>query len=149
MGESAAVMNMVDTLTGCLARGGCAVVPGLSADHYYFTLAVSIAGGVIAGAASKLEPSGEGGVRWVGIRFRDRCPASRAVGQISLRCCWNLLDEQQLAGGVQPGIPDRVCPQVQLCTPLVPRRLCAAPLGVGRALCTAVGLAGEWTPGRF
>lgn len=62
MGESAAVMNMVDTLTGCLARGGCAVVPGLSADHYYFTLAVSIAGGVIAGAASKLEPSGEGGV---------------------------------------------------------------------------------------
>ena len=58
-GESAAVMNMVDTLTGCLSRGGCTVVPGLSADHYYFTLAVSVAGGVIAGAASKLEPSGE------------------------------------------------------------------------------------------
>ncbi|PRW56026.1 methanol dehydrogenase [Chlorella sorokiniana] len=67
MGESAAVMNMVDTLTGCLARGGCAVVPGLSADHYYFTLAVSLAGGVVAGAASKLEPSGFVQRRWVWV----------------------------------------------------------------------------------
>lgn len=58
-GESAAVMNMMDALSGCLARGGCAVVPGLSLDHYYFTLVTSLAGGVIAGAASRLEPQGE------------------------------------------------------------------------------------------
>lgn len=37
-GESAAVMGALDALTGCLAKGGCAVVPGLSQDHYFFTL---------------------------------------------------------------------------------------------------------------
>lgn len=68
-GEAAAVLNMVDTLSGCLARGGCTVVPGLSWDHYYFTLAVSVAGGVIAGAASKLEPSGGRGVGGWGVGF--------------------------------------------------------------------------------
>lgn len=61
-GEAAVVLQMMDALSGCLARGGCAVVPGLSMDHYAFTLAVSLAGGVVAGAASKLEPYGEQGV---------------------------------------------------------------------------------------
>lgn len=82
-GESAAVMNMMDALTGCLAKGGCFVVPGLTMDHYAFTLALSIAGGVIAGSAAKLEPSGEvapGGRQcpaWVGT---GRCGAHH-------RCC--------------------------------------------------------------
>ncbi|KAL4457453.1 hypothetical protein ABPG75_012318 [Micractinium tetrahymenae] len=66
-GESAAVMNMMDSLTGCLERGGCFVVPGLTADHYAFTLAVSIAGGLIAGSASKLEPYGFVQRRWVWV----------------------------------------------------------------------------------
>ena len=57
-GESAAVLSIVDALTGCLAKGGCAVVPGLSPDHYFFTLGVSMAGGLVAGAACKLEPTG-------------------------------------------------------------------------------------------
>lgn len=57
-GESAAVMGMMDALTGCLAAGGCFAVPGLSADHYFFTLVLSIAGGVIAGSAARIEPQG-------------------------------------------------------------------------------------------
>jgi hypothetical protein len=57
-GESAAVLGALDALTSCLAAGGCAVVPGLTTDHYFFTLAVSVAGGVVAGAAARLEPQG-------------------------------------------------------------------------------------------
>lgn len=66
-GESAAVMGMMGALTGCLERGGCFVVPGLTSDHYAFTLAVSVAGGLIAGAASKLEPYGFVQRRWVWV----------------------------------------------------------------------------------
>ena len=57
-GESAAVLSMMDSLTGCLAQGGCFAVPGLSMDHYLFTLALSVAGGVVAGSAARLEPQG-------------------------------------------------------------------------------------------
>ena len=67
-GESAAVLSIVDALTGCLAKGGCAVVPGLSSDHYAFTLGVSMAGGLVAGAACKLEPTGAA-AGWVGAGF--------------------------------------------------------------------------------
>ena len=52
------MLSIMDALTGCLAKGGCAVVPGLSPDHYFFTLGVSMAGGLVAGAACKLEPTG-------------------------------------------------------------------------------------------
>ena len=52
------VLGAMDALTGCLRRGGCAVVPGLSQDHYFFTLLTSVAGGVVAGAVSRLEPQG-------------------------------------------------------------------------------------------
>lgn len=66
-GESAAVMGMMDSLTTCLAQGGCFAVPGLSLDHYGLTLAMSLAGGVIAGSAVKIEPSGFVQRRWVWV----------------------------------------------------------------------------------
>lgn len=52
------MLSAVDALTVCLRRNGCAVVPGLSEDHYLFTLLTSVAGGVVAGAVSRLEPQG-------------------------------------------------------------------------------------------
>ena len=58
-GESAAVLNTVDALAGCLERpGGCAVVPGLPTDQYKLTLGTSILGGLVAGYASRLQPDG-------------------------------------------------------------------------------------------
>jgi len=54
----------MDALTGCLAKGGCFVVPGLTSDHYALTLAVSVAGGIIAGSAAKLEPQGKNAKTW-------------------------------------------------------------------------------------
>ncbi|PSC68992.1 methanol dehydrogenase [Micractinium conductrix] len=66
-GESAAVMGMMDALTGCLAQGGCFAVPGVSMDHYVLTLATSLAGGIIAGSASKLQPTGFVQRQWVWV----------------------------------------------------------------------------------
>lgn len=44
----------------CLGKpGGCLVVPGVPDEQYYFTLLTSVAGGLVAGFVSKLEPQGE------------------------------------------------------------------------------------------
>lgn len=57
----------------CLGRpNGCVVVPGLPEEQYYFTLITSIAGGLVAGFVSKLEPQGG----WIGGRVRTVCCAS-------------------------------------------------------------------------
>ena len=58
IGESAAVVNMLEALTGCLRQGGCAVVPGLPPGQYFLTLYCAIAGGFVAGFASTLQPEG-------------------------------------------------------------------------------------------
>jgi hypothetical protein len=43
----------------CLERpDGCRVVPGLPIEQYYATLTCSIAGGLVAGFVSKIEPQG-------------------------------------------------------------------------------------------
>jgi hypothetical protein len=61
-GEATALLSAVDVLTTCLAAPeGCAVVPGLPEDQYYFTLGCAIAGGLVAGFVSKIEPQGEEG----------------------------------------------------------------------------------------
>lgn len=58
-GEAAAVTETIDALTTCLRREeGCRVVPGLANDEYYFTLGASIAGGIVAGAAFRIQPQG-------------------------------------------------------------------------------------------
>lgn len=67
-GESAAVMAALDALLGCLEKeDGCLVVPGLSADEYYFTLATSVFGGFVFGFANLLEPSGFVQRKWVWV----------------------------------------------------------------------------------
>lgn len=65
IGESAAVVNMLEALTGCLRKGGCAVVPGLPSGQYFLTLYCAIAGGFVAGFASTLQPEGLVRRRWV------------------------------------------------------------------------------------
>ncbi len=58
-GESAAVQEAVGALTKCLAAPeGCKVVPGLPSDQYFFTLAFSVTGGLIAGFVSRIKPQG-------------------------------------------------------------------------------------------
>lgn len=58
-GESAAVENAINAVTTCLGSPkGCAVVPGLPPNQYWFTFAMSVIGGVIAGFVIKLEPQG-------------------------------------------------------------------------------------------
>jgi len=49
----------MSALTQCLERpDGCRVVPGLPLEQYYATLTCSIAGGLVAGFVSKIEPQG-------------------------------------------------------------------------------------------
>ncbi|KXZ51457.1 hypothetical protein GPECTOR_12g420 [Gonium pectorale] len=65
-GEQTAILNSAAVLMDCLGRpDGCAVVPGLPEEQYYFTLITSVAGGLVAGFVSKLEPQGFVQRRWV------------------------------------------------------------------------------------
>lgn len=58
-GEFSALTNIVGAMEECLEKPeGCKVVPGLPENQYYFTLGTSIAGGLVLGFASKLEPGG-------------------------------------------------------------------------------------------
>lgn len=65
-GEASAVMSVTKTIEECLLKPeGCRVVPGLPIDQFYFTLVLSIAGGLVFGFSSKLEPAGWVQQRWV------------------------------------------------------------------------------------
>eukprot|EP01023_Acetabularia_acetabulum_P004392 TRINITY_DN11835_c0_g1_i2.p1 TRINITY_DN11835_c0_g1~~TRINITY_DN11835_c0_g1_i2.p1 ORF type:complete len:364 (-),score=30.16 TRINITY_DN11835_c0_g1_i2:761-1852(-) len=67
-GETAVVENIVDSIQTCLNRpAGCQVVPGLPENQYYFTLILSIAGGIVCGFVSRLEPQGFVKQRWVWV----------------------------------------------------------------------------------
>lgn len=58
-GESAAVLNSLEAVRTCLRQPeGCTVVPGLTSDEYGFTLLVSAAAGLVAGATVRIEPQG-------------------------------------------------------------------------------------------
>ncbi|GMH42264.1 hypothetical protein BSKO_10183 [Bryopsis sp. KO-2023] len=64
-GELAAITSIVNAVEVCLEKPeGCQVVPGLPMNQYYFTLGTSIAGGIVLGFASKLEPGGFITQRW-------------------------------------------------------------------------------------
>ena len=54
----ATVQDSVTALQTCLIGGGCDVVPGLDSDHYAFTLIMSIAGGLVFGASTRIDPKG-------------------------------------------------------------------------------------------
>ncbi len=50
-GENLAITEAMDTVKGCLTRGGCNVVPGLPREQWILTLITSIVGGLIVGFA--------------------------------------------------------------------------------------------------
>lgn len=50
-GRNNAIVESLETVKGCLTKGGCLVVPGLPKEQWLFTLATSIVGGVILGFA--------------------------------------------------------------------------------------------------
>lgn len=51
-GENNAIVDSLETVTTCLNKGGCLVVPGLPKEQWILTLITSILGGVIFGFAA-------------------------------------------------------------------------------------------------
>lgn len=69
-GEQAAIQGSLEALTVCMRKGGCRVPPGLPQDQYFFTLGCAVAGGLVLGAALRLEPQGFVQRQWVyGLLF--------------------------------------------------------------------------------
>lgn len=62
-GENSAILNSLDTVKGCLLKGGCAVVPGLPKEQWILTLVSSIVGGLVAGFAGIPRKEGQS-VAW-------------------------------------------------------------------------------------
>ncbi len=58
-GENNAIVNTIDTVKGCLAKGGCLVVPGLPKEQWILTLVTSVVGGVIFGLAALPRKKGQ------------------------------------------------------------------------------------------
>jgi energy-converting hydrogenase Eha subunit A len=52
-GENNAIAQSLDTVKGCLAKGGCSVVPGLPREQWILTLITSVVGGVVFGLAAR------------------------------------------------------------------------------------------------
>eukprot|EP00951_Prasinocladus_malaysianus_P004591 scaffold32245_cov49-Prasinocladus_malaysianus.AAC.2 len=55
-GQEEAVLESIGALKTCLAGGGCVVVPGLDPSHYFFTLIMTVAGGLVLGFSTRLDP---------------------------------------------------------------------------------------------
>lgn len=69
-GDQAAIQGALEALTVCMRKGGCRVPPGLPQDQYYFTLGCAVAGGLVLGAALRLEPQGFVQRQWIyGLLF--------------------------------------------------------------------------------
>ncbi len=51
-GEDGAILSAIHSVKGCLAIGGCQVVPGLPREQWILTLCTSILGGLIVGFAA-------------------------------------------------------------------------------------------------
>ena len=51
-GENNAIVEALETVQGCLVKGGCNVVPGLPQEQWILTLISSIVGGIILGIAA-------------------------------------------------------------------------------------------------
>lgn len=51
-GENNAIAQSIDTVSQCLKKGGCNVVPGLPQEQWILTLITSILGGIVCGFAA-------------------------------------------------------------------------------------------------
>jgi TPM domain len=58
-GEDGAILDSLNTVKGCLAKGGCVVVPGLPQEQWLLTLTTSILGGIICGFAAAPRKPGQ------------------------------------------------------------------------------------------
>jgi hypothetical protein len=65
-GRDGAVLDALHTVKGCLAIGGCQVVPGLPREQWLLTLCTSILGGLIVGFAAFPRQPGRR-VEWVWV----------------------------------------------------------------------------------
>ena len=65
-GRDGAVLDALHTVKGCLAMGGCQVVPGLPQEQWLLTLCTSILGGLIVGFAAFPRQPGRR-VEWVWV----------------------------------------------------------------------------------
>jgi hypothetical protein len=52
-GEDQAILQALDSVKGCLLKGGCNVVPGLPKEQWILTLITSAIGGIICGFAAQ------------------------------------------------------------------------------------------------
>lgn len=50
-GEDQSILESLESIKGCLAQGGCRVVPGLPREQWILTLITSIVGGIVLGFA--------------------------------------------------------------------------------------------------
>jgi TPM domain len=58
-GEDGAILDSLDTVKGCLLKGGCTVVPGLPQEQWLLTLVSSVLGGIICGVAAQPRKEGQ------------------------------------------------------------------------------------------
>ncbi len=65
-GRDGAVLDALHSVKGCLAMGGCQVVPGLPQEQWLLTLCTSILGGLIVGFAA-FPRSPEKKVEWLWV----------------------------------------------------------------------------------
>lgn len=52
-GEDQAILQALNSVKGCLIKGGCSVVPGLPREQWILTLITSVIGGIICGFAAQ------------------------------------------------------------------------------------------------
>jgi hypothetical protein len=63
-GEAVALESVVNTVDTCLRAGGCTRVPGIPEEQYYFTLILSVLGGIVCGFSFRLEPNEVAARKW-------------------------------------------------------------------------------------
>jgi len=65
-GEDGAILDALHSVKGCLAMGGCQVVPGLPQEQWLLTFCTSVLGGVIVGIAA-FPRSAERTIEWTWV----------------------------------------------------------------------------------
>ena len=93
-GEDQAILQALDSVKGCLLKGGCNVVPGLPREQWILTLITSAIGGVICGFAGQVPRAGKD-LGW----YCRSTPARRT--SFCLAMGFNLLT---LVGNFVPGL---------------------------------------------
>ncbi|MDB9540299.1 TPM domain-containing protein [Anabaenopsis tanganyikae CS-531] len=58
-GEDQAILQALNSVKGCLVKGGCSVVPGLPREQWILTLITSVVGGIVCGFAAHPQKKGQ------------------------------------------------------------------------------------------